>query len=167
MFGFLKSPAKQDPINSGSSASTSASPLYLGAGSVKQNAITPTRRTSSEPVLVTADMKSKLIDDDDDDGDDYFGKRASSTANKNRNRNKNNNARGKKGHDDMSVQELEDYAVNQAEETTRSVNNCLKIAEDIREDGAQTLETLNKQGEQIHRTHVMAADMDRDLHKVT
>lgn len=165
MFGFLKSPAKQDPINSRISASTSTSPLHSGAASEKQNAITPARRTSSEPVLMTADIKSKLIDDDDDD--DYFGKRASSTANKNRNKNKNNNARGKKGLDDMSVQELEDYAVNQAEETTKSVNNCLEIAEDIREDGAQTLETLHKQGEQIHRTHVMAADMDRDLHKVT
>lgn len=162
MFGFLKSPAKQDPINPRISASTSTSPLHSGAGSEKQNAITPARRTSSEPVLMTADIKSKLIDDDDDD-DDYFGIRASSTANKN----KNNNARGKKGLDDMSVQELEDYAVSQAEETTKSVNNCLKIAEDIREDGAQTLETLHKQGEQIHRTHVMAADMDRDLHKVT
>lgn len=68
--------------------------------------------------------------------------------------------------DDMSVQELEDYAVNQAEDTTRSVNNCLKIAEDIRKDGAKTLETLHQQGEQIHRTHEMAVEMDRDLSKV-
>ncbi|XP_031123162.1 putative SNAP25 homologous protein SNAP30 [Ipomoea triloba] len=67
--------------------------------------------------------------------------------------------------DDMSVQELEDYAVNQAEDTTRSVNNCLKIAEDIRKDGAKTLETLHQQGEQIHRTHEMAVEMDRDLSK--
>lgn len=163
MLGFLKSPAKQGPVNSGTSASTSASLLHSGAGSAKQNPITPARRTSSEPVLLTADIKSKLIDDEDNDYNDYFGKRASSTANKNRS--KNNNVRGKKGLDDMSVQELEDYAVNQAEETTKSVNNCLKIAEDIRDDGAQTLETLNKQGEQIHRTHVMAVDMDRDLHK--
>lgn len=68
--------------------------------------------------------------------------------------------------DDMSVQELEDYAVNQSQETTKTVNNCLKIAEDIRQDGARTLETLHQQGEQIHRTHEMAVDMDRDLSKV-
>ena len=65
----------------------------------------------------------------------------------------------------MSVQELEKYAVNQSQETTKSVNNCLRIAEDIRSDATQTLETLHKQGEQIHRTHVMAADMERDLSK--
>ncbi|CAH9119820.1 unnamed protein product [Cuscuta europaea] len=67
--------------------------------------------------------------------------------------------------DSMTVQELENYAVNQAEETTKSVSNCLKIAEDIRQDGARTLEMLHQQGEQIHRTHEMAVEMDRDLSK--
>ncbi|VFQ71022.1 unnamed protein product [Cuscuta campestris] len=67
--------------------------------------------------------------------------------------------------DSMSVQELENYAVNRAEETTNTVNNCLKIAEDIRQDGSRTLEMLHQQGEQIHRTHEMAAEMDRDLSK--
>ena len=66
----------------------------------------------------------------------------------------------------MSVQELESYAVNKAEDTTKSVNNCLKIAEDIRQDATRTLDTLHQQGEQIHRTHMMAADMDKDLSKV-
>ncbi|XAR65256.1 hypothetical protein NMG60_11009310 [Bertholletia excelsa] len=65
----------------------------------------------------------------------------------------------------MSQQELENYAVSQAEETTQSVNNCLRIAEDIRQDATKTLETLHQQGEQIHRTHVMAANMDKDLSK--
>lgn len=161
MFGFFKSPAKQGSVESGSSASTSASPLHSQAGSEKQNEMTPARRTSSEPVLITPDLKSNLSDDDDDD---YFGRRPPSSTTKNRNK---NNGRGKKDLDSMSVQELEDYAVNQAEDTTRSVNNCLKIAEDIREDGSRTLETLHHQGEQINRTHMMAVDMDRDLHKVT
>ncbi|KAL3501485.1 hypothetical protein ACH5RR_035934 [Cinchona calisaya] len=65
----------------------------------------------------------------------------------------------------MSVQELEDYAVDQAEQTTKSVNNCLKIAEDMKQDATRTLETLHAQGEQINRTHMMAVDMDRDLSK--
>lgn len=75
-------------------------------------------------------------------------------------------ALGGPDYDNMSVQELEKYAVNQSQETTKSVNNCLRIAEDIRQDATKTLETLHQQGEQIHRTHVMAADMERDLSKV-
>ncbi|KAL7098981.1 hypothetical protein ACP275_09G053300 [Erythranthe tilingii] len=59
--------------------------------------------------------------------------------------------------------ELEEYAVSKAEETTKTVNNCLKIAEDIREDASRTLVNLHQQGEQITRTHMVAADMDRDL----
>ncbi|OIV99980.1 hypothetical protein TanjilG_26318 [Lupinus angustifolius] len=67
------------------------------------------------------------------------------------------------GLENQSVQELEDYAVNKAEETTESVNNCLKIAERIREDATQTLNTLHQQGEQITRTHYAAADINQDL----
>lgn len=107
--------------------------------------MTPARRTSSEPALIP-----------DDDSDDYLG-RGSSSASRNKQ---------KSDLDGMSVQELEGYAVNKAEDTTKSVNNCLKIAEDIRQDATSTLETLHQQGEQIHRTHVMAADMERDLSKV-
>ncbi|PWA81975.1 target SNARE coiled-coil-like domain-containing protein [Artemisia annua] len=64
-----------------------------------------------------------------------------------------------------SEPELEHYAVDQAEEITDSVNNCLKIAEGIREDAGKTLDTLHAQGEQIHRTHEKAADMEKDLSK--
>ncbi|CAA2998232.1 Hypothetical predicted protein [Olea europaea subsp. europaea] len=67
----------------------------------------------------------------------------------------------------MSVQELESYAVNQAEETTKFVNNYVKIAEDIRQDASWILDTLHQQGEQIHRTHEMAVDMDHDLSRMT
>ncbi|XP_006348809.1 putative SNAP25 homologous protein SNAP30 [Solanum tuberosum] len=104
------------------------------------------RRTSSEPVLVTPD-------------DDDFGTSSSSGVTRNKHKSKTEDF------DNMSMQELEGYAVDQAKETTSSVNNCLKIAEDIRQEGAQTLDTLHKQGEQIHRTHMMAVDMDRDLSK--
>ena len=61
------------------------------------------------------------------------------------------------------MQELEKYAVYKAEETTQSVNNCLRIAENIREDATKTLDMLHTQGEQITRTHMAAVDIDKDL----
>lgn len=69
--------------------------------------------------------------------------------------------------ENQSVQELESYAVNKAEETTQKVDDCLRIAEMIREDATNTLVTLHQQGEQIHRTHQVAADMDQDLSRVS
>lgn len=114
----------------------------------EKNVMKAGRRTSSEPVLVTPD-------------DDDFGTSSSSSGGT-RNKHKSKT----EDFDNMSVQELEGYAVDQAKETTSSVNNCLKIAEDIRQEGAQTLDTLHKQGEQINRTHMMAVEMDRDLSKV-
>ncbi|XP_009777545.1 putative SNAP25 homologous protein SNAP30 [Nicotiana tabacum] len=123
------------------SATTNTTPSHSDEKHGTKNA----RRTSSEPVLVTPD-------------DDDFGT-SSSSGTRNKNKSKTQDF------DNMSMQELEGYAVNQAKETTSSVNNCLKIAEDIRQDGAKTLDTLHKQGEQIHRTHMMAVDMDRDLSK--
>ncbi|XP_048440711.1 putative SNAP25 homologous protein SNAP30 [Pyrus x bretschneideri] len=69
----------------------------------------------------------------------------------------------KKPLEQQSMQELEKYAVNKAEETTKSVNNCLRIAEDIRGDATSTLDMLHQQGEQITRTHMAAVDIDKDL----
>ncbi|XP_075497007.1 LOW QUALITY PROTEIN: putative SNAP25 homologous protein SNAP30 [Primulina tabacum] len=137
MFGFRKSPANNKPPTQTSVDPTN--PFDSDTESDKKNTITPSRRTSSEPILATLD-----------DDDDFFGRRPPSASKQ-------------KDFDKMSVQELEGYAVNQAEETTNSVNNCLKIAEDMRHDATRTLDMLNQQGEQIHRTHMMAADMDRDL----
>lgn len=77
-----------------------------------------------------------------------------------------NNFRDSGGLENQSVQELENYAAYRAEETTQTVNNCLKLAEDIREDATKTLVTLHQQGEQISRTHMVAADMDHDLSRV-
>lgn len=65
------------------------------------------------------------------------------------------------------MQELENYAAYKSEETTKTVGNCLKIAEDIREDATRTLDMLHEQGDQINRTHNMVADTDKDLAKVT
>uniref|UniRef100_A0A0E0KAF7 t-SNARE coiled-coil homology domain-containing protein n=1 Tax=Oryza punctata TaxID=4537 RepID=A0A0E0KAF7_ORYPU len=64
---------------------------------------------------------------------------------------------------DQSMQELEDYAVDKAEETSRKVNDCVRAAEAIREDATKTLVTLHRQGEQITRTHRVAADIEHDL----
>ncbi|KAL7587811.1 putative SNAP25 homologous protein SNAP30 [Lactuca sativa] len=103
------------------------------------------KKTSAPP------GKSNPIDDDDDD-DDFFGKKKTTIKKK-----------SKAELDGMSNQELEHYAVDQAQETTKSVNNALKIAEDIKSDAGKTLDTLHAQGEQIHRTHEKAADMEKDL----
>ncbi|KAG0463410.1 hypothetical protein HPP92_019479 [Vanilla planifolia] len=67
------------------------------------------------------------------------------------------------GYETQSLQELEKYAVNQAEETTQKINGCLKVAEDIREVSSKTLVNLHQQGEQIARTHETAANIDQDL----
>ncbi|KAF4396336.1 putative SNAP25 homologous protein SNAP30 [Cannabis sativa] len=140
MFGFMKLPAnkisKQKSVDPGFSAST-ANPYDSDTENAKQNIVKPARRTSSEPMLFVPDYG---------DGDRYR-----------------NDFRDSGGIENQSVQELEKYAVYKAEETTKSVNNCLKIAEDIREDATRTLDMLNQQGEQINRTHMMAVDIDRDL----
>ncbi|MQM19192.1 hypothetical protein Taro_052193 [Colocasia esculenta] len=74
-----------------------------------------------------------------------------------------NDFRDSGGFENQSVQELENYAAYKSEETTEKVNNCLKIAEDIREDATRTLVTLHQQGEQITRTHMSAANIEQDL----
>ncbi|KAJ4713132.1 SNAP25-likeous protein SNAP33 [Melia azedarach] len=74
-----------------------------------------------------------------------------------------NDFRDSGGLENQSVQELEDYAAYNAEETTKAVHGCLKIAEEIREDATKTLVTLHHQGEQITRTHYTAASIDHDL----
>lgn len=67
------------------------------------------------------------------------------------------------GFENQSVQELESYAAYKAEETTQRVNDCLRLAENIKEDVTNTLITLHRQGEQINRTHETAANIDQDL----
>ncbi|KAJ8445517.1 hypothetical protein Cgig2_031330 [Carnegiea gigantea] len=136
MFGFMKKNA----------ASSNTSPAHPDA----ESGGTTARRTSSEPILVTPDMENES-------GTKYTGP---TRAEKKKYE---NGFRDSGGLENQSVQELEKYAAYKAEETTSAVNNCLKIAEDIREDASKTLETLHAQGEQIHRTHQMAANMDHDL----
>uniref|UniRef100_A0A7N0T1K5 t-SNARE coiled-coil homology domain-containing protein n=1 Tax=Kalanchoe fedtschenkoi TaxID=63787 RepID=A0A7N0T1K5_KALFE len=116
------------------------------------------RRTSSEPAGVTPDMRASLFYEDSVKKTIASYSVTSSARSKYK-----NDFRDSGGYENQSVQELESYAVYKSEETTKTVNNCLKIAEDIREDAAKTLVQLHHQGEQINRTHMVATEIDHDL----
>lgn len=83
------------------------------------------------------------------------------------NRHYRNDFRDAGGLEAQSVQELEGYAAYKAEETTRRTQGCLRIAEEMRDTASKTLVTVHQQGQQIHRTHMMAIDIDQDLSRVT
>ncbi|PQP91607.1 putative SNAP25 homologous protein SNAP30 [Prunus yedoensis var. nudiflora] len=129
MFGFKKSPAKiakQNSVDPGFQAPADSE--------TDNNTHKPARRTSSEPMLVTPDFSKEKP-----------GKRGSSPASYK------NDFRDSGGIENQSVQELEKYAVYKAEETTQSVNNCLRIAENIREDATKTLDMLHAQDKDLSR----------------
>lgn len=160
MFGHKKSPlhrnAKQD---TGFSCSN---PFDSDTESDNRQSLTSSRRTSSEPSLVNKTMSTNPFDDDESKWTSSSGYISTYSA---RNKYK-NDFRDSGGLENQSVQELENYAVYKAEETTKAVNGCLKIAEEMREDATKTLVTLHQQGEQITRTHATAADIDYDLTRV-
>ncbi|XP_019454953.1 PREDICTED: putative SNAP25 homologous protein SNAP30 [Lupinus angustifolius] len=150
MFGFRKAQPPKPAFDSGTE-------------SEKKTTLTPDRRTASEPVVVPKSKGNYFDEDDDDD----WGRKPSSTAassagSKDRYK---NGFHDSGGLENQSVQELENYAVYKSEETTNSVNNCLRIAEDIREDASKTLDMLHQQGEQITRTHNMIVETEKDLSK--
>ena len=148
MSGHKKSPLNKNPFDSDSD---SDNPQTLKSST----------RTSSKPAQLTPDPSTNPFDDD------AKGTSSSSYSHTSALRNKyKNDFSDLGGLDNQSVQELEGYAVYKAEETTKTVNSCLKIAEDIREDATKTLVTLHHQGEQITRTHMVAADIDQDLSRV-
>lgn len=149
MFGFLKSPGNKI------SKQNSADPGAIGSSvdsNTKNQIPNPARRTSSEPMLITPDISNGTPPSS---SSSFFG-------GKNKYQNDFSDSGGL---ENQSVQELENYAAYKSEETTKSVNNCLRIAENIRGDATRTLDMLHQQGEQINRTHMMAADMDKDLAK--
>ncbi|XP_009761175.1 SNAP25 homologous protein SNAP33 [Nicotiana sylvestris] len=163
MFGLKKSPlhlnAKNHSANPGFHGYSSSNPFDSDNESDSKQTITPARRTSSEPSLITPHLSTNPFDDDDVKGTHSSAYSTTSTA---RNRYK-NDFRDSGGFENQTVQELENYAVHKAEETTKTVNSCLRIAEDMRQDATKTLITLHHQGEQITRTHTTAADIDHDL----
>ncbi|KAK9277811.1 hypothetical protein L1049_027367 [Liquidambar formosana] len=168
MFGLKKSPlnkvAKHNSVDTGYPIASSSNPFDSHTEFDNKNTLQPSRRSSSEPALITPNFKSNPFDDDDDDARKGISSSVSSYLPTSTARNKyKNDFRDSGGVENQSVQELENYAVYKAEETTKAVNSCLKIAVDIREDASKTLITLHQQGEQITRTHMVAADIEHDL----
>lgn len=124
----------------------------------------PSRKISSEYNLVQGETNTNPFDD----GDVHHVRSSSSSyapSYGNRNMYK-NDFRESGGLLSQSVEDLENYAVYKAEETTKSVNNCRKIAEEMREEASKTLVMLHHQGEQITRSHDIAAGIDHDLSRV-
>ncbi|XP_058080828.1 SNAP25 homologous protein SNAP33-like [Magnolia sinica] len=140
---------KQRSVESGFSASSN--PFDSDSDSDIHQTSKP-GKASSAPITSKANSKTTPSNDDASGG--------ASSAAKNRYK---NGFHDSGGLENQTVQELENYAVYKAEETTKAVNGCLKIAEDIREDATNTLITLHQQGEQITRTHMTAANIDHDL----
>ncbi|KGN63709.1 SNAP25 homologous protein SNAP33 [Cucumis sativus] len=165
------SPFRKSPINVGrhgssqpaNSARSSPNPVNSNDNLDKKQKQS-SRITSSHQATAAPNPKSALFDDHLEKGTDSssYSSSSSSYSWSSRNRYK-NDFRDSGGIENQTVEELESYAVYKAEETTNSVNNCLKIAEDIREDATKTLVALHQQGEQITRTHVVTADIDNDL----
>ncbi|GLU12460.1 hypothetical protein SLE2022_291380 [Rubroshorea leprosula] len=122
-----------------------------------KQALKPSR---SEPTLNAAKFGANPFNDDAEVKVNSSSSYLRTSAARNRYK---NDFRDSGGIENQQVQELENYAVYKAEETTNSVHNCLKIAEEIREDATKTLITLHQQGEQITRTHEIAAGIDHDL----
>jgi synaptosomal-associated protein 25 len=155
MFGHRKSPLNKNSKQN--SVDHSSNPFDSDDEIDTKQTLTSARRTSSEPALLTQHRSTNPLFDDE-----VKGTSAYSVSSAGRNKYK-NDFRDTGGFDNQSVQELEGYAVYKAEETTKTVHSCLKIAEEIREDATKTLVTLHHQGEQITRTHMVAADIDHDL----
>ncbi|CAN1137958.1 SNAP25 homologous protein SNAP33 [Linum perenne] len=162
MFGSTKSPLRvsnQNKVSPKYKAPSHGNPFDSDDELDTKEAFKPSKK-SLEPELGAPSCGTNPFDD-------HEGKRTSSpslypAASSARNKYK-NDFRDSGGIENQSVQELEDYAVYKAEETTKAVNGCLKIAEDIREDATKTLITLHHQGEQITKSHNVAVELENDL----
>uniref|UniRef100_A0A251U0J1 Putative target SNARE coiled-coil-like domain-containing protein n=1 Tax=Helianthus annuus TaxID=4232 RepID=A0A251U0J1_HELAN len=156
MFGHKKlhfHKAVKNTVDSRVPSQPSSNPFDSDDEIDKRSSLKPSKRTSSDPSSMTPNSSTTLFDDSE------FNK---GTLFPSRNKYKNDFV-DSGGIENQSVQELEHYAAYKAEETTKAVNNALKIAEDIREGATNTLITLHQQGEQITRTHMAAADIEQDL----
>ncbi|KAF5734674.1 SNAP25 ous protein SNAP33 [Tripterygium wilfordii] len=163
MFGVKKSPvkvAKHGSAQPGYAVSSRTNPFDSDDELDNKQTIKPSRRTSSEPTLMAPNLNSNPFDDEVPKVNSSASSHSLASAVRN---NYKNDFHDSGGLENQSVQELENYAVYKAEETTKTVNNCLKVVEDIRENASTTLVTLHHQGEQITRTHNVAIDMDHDL----
>ncbi|KAG7538751.1 Target SNARE coiled-coil homology domain [Arabidopsis suecica] len=158
MFGLRKSPANLPKHNSVDLKSSKPNPFDSDDESDNKHTLNPSKRTTSEPSL--ADMTNPFDGERVEKGYSSSSKQSLISNSKYQYK---NNFRDSGGIENQSVQELEGYAVYKAEETTKSVHGCLKVAEDIRSDATRTLVMLHEQGEQITRTHHKAVEIDHDL----
>ncbi|GAB4845417.1 SNAP25 ous protein snap33 [Ancistrocladus abbreviatus] len=166
MVGSKKSPihryVKHSSVDSATPNKMSSNPFDSNDESDNKHTLTSSKRASSEPIPNIPNSTTNPFDDD------YGEIRETSSASKytfsyaQRNKYK-IDFRDAGGLQNQSVQELENYAVYKSEETTKTVNNLLKIGMEMRDDATKTLITLHQQGEQITRTHQAAADIDLDL----
>lgn len=115
------------------------------------------KRTSSAPVVSGTNTKFPQSSNTDIKRESAF---PSSYASRSRYKNDFNESGG---FESQSVQELEGYAAYKAEETTQKVNDCLRIAEEMRGNASETLVNLHHQGEQITHTHITTVNVDYDL----
>ncbi|XP_030531609.1 SNAP25 homologous protein SNAP33-like isoform X2 [Rhodamnia argentea] len=164
MFGSKKSPlklAKHSSVDNGHPVTSGSNPFGSDDEVDNKHNLKTSRRTSSEPTLGPPEPSVNSYNDHSQKGTSSSSYSSSLTY-ATRNRYK-NNFQDSGGLENQSVQELEGYAVYKAEETTKSVNGCLKIAEDMREDATKTLVMLHQQGEQITRSHAIAVDIDHNL----
>ncbi|XP_058179319.1 SNAP25 homologous protein SNAP33-like [Rhododendron vialii] len=163
MFTHKKSPlsknAKQNSVDPGFPGYSSPNPFDSDDESGTKKSLNPAQRSNSEPTLVNSHLGTHSSDNDERNRNSSS---SYSLTYSSRNRYK-NDFRDAGGLENQNVQELENYAVYKAEETTTTVKSCLKIAEDMREDATRTLANLHQQGEQITRSHMVAADLDHDL----
>ncbi|XVF54386.1 hypothetical protein PTKIN_Ptkin05aG0177000 [Pterospermum kingtungense] len=162
MKGLKKSPLKTTKHNSvdPGRVTSRSNPFDSDDELETKQTVKPSRRTSSEPTLNPPNFGANPFDDDEEKVNSSSSSYWQSSAPRNKYK---NDFRDSGGLENQSVQELENYAVYKAEETTKSVNNCVKIAEEMREGATNTLITLHQQGEQITRTHNVAAGIDHDL----
>ncbi|CAI0560407.1 unnamed protein product [Linum tenue] len=164
MFGLTKSSpsvAKHNQVDPQYPPPSHGNPFDSNDELGTNKTLKPSKRSSSEPGLSAPSSRTNPFDDFEEKGLSSSSS-SHSVASTSRHKFK-NDFRDSGGIENQSVQELEDYAVYKAEETTKAVNGCLKIAEDIREDASKTLITLHQQGEQITRSHNVAVELDNDL----
>lgn len=166
MSSLKKSPlnknAKQTSVNPKNPGYSTSNPFDSDDELDHKTTRKPARKTTSEPTLDTPNFSASPLDDSAGKQTTSSSYSLYSTA---RNRYK-SDFHDSGGIENQSVQELENYAVYKSEETTKTVGSCLKIAEDMRENATRTLVNLHQQGEQLTRTHMVAADLDHDLSRV-
>ncbi|KAI5569012.1 hypothetical protein BDE02_12G050700 [Populus trichocarpa] len=163
MFGSKKSPLKISEHNKADPEcpAPSRSNHFESENAVgTKKSLKPPRKTSSEPNLTSPNFRTNPFDNDEERG--LSSSSTYSLALSTRHKYK-NDFLDLGGLENQPVQELENYAVYKAEETTKAVNGCLKIAEEMREGATTTLITLHQQGEQITKTHSVAVEIDHDL----